>query len=84
MGIVSPGFKGRPRSGREKLPPGQYLTEKWPVLHAGTVPRTDLATWDFRIFGEVEEPIALSYDELQFKRHIVKAYPVTDKIYQGV
>ena len=36
-----------------RLPPGQYLTEKWPVLHAGTVPDTDLATWDFRVFGEV-------------------------------
>ncbi len=48
-----------------RLPPGQYLTEKWPVLHAGTVPQTDLATWDFRVFGEVEEPIALTYDELQ-------------------
>jgi DMSO/TMAO reductase YedYZ molybdopterin-dependent catalytic subunit len=48
----------------KRLPPGQYLTEKWPVLHAGTVPRTDLATWDFKIFGEVEEPATLSYDEL--------------------
>jgi len=49
----------------ERLPPGQYLTDKWPVLHAGTVPQTDLATWDFRVFGEVEEPITLGYDELQ-------------------
>jgi DMSO/TMAO reductase YedYZ molybdopterin-dependent catalytic subunit len=48
-----------------RLPPGQYLTEKWPVLHAGTVPDTDLATWDFRVFGEVEEPIALSWEQLQ-------------------
>src|SRR5204862_2194123 len=48
-----------------RLPPGQYLTEKWPVLHAGTVPRTDLATWDFKVFGEVEEPITLTYDDLQ-------------------
>ena len=49
-----------------RLPPGQYLTEKWPVLHAGSVPRyPDLATWDFRVFGEVEEPLTLSYDELQ-------------------
>ena len=47
-----------------RLPPGQYLTEKWPVLHAGSVPDTDLATWDFRIFGEVENPITLSWDEL--------------------
>ena len=46
-----------------RLPPGQYLTEKWPVLHAGTVPETDLATWDFRVFGEVENPITLSWEE---------------------
>ena len=47
-----------------RLPPGQYLTEKWPVLHAGTVPDTDLATWDLRVFGEVESPLTLSWDEL--------------------
>ena len=47
-----------------RLPPGQYLTEKWPVLHAGSVPRTDLATWDLRIFGEVEEPHRLTWEEL--------------------
>jgi DMSO/TMAO reductase YedYZ molybdopterin-dependent catalytic subunit len=46
-----------------RLPPGQYLTEKWPVLHAGTVPSTDLATWDFKVFGEVESPLTLSWDE---------------------
>ena len=48
-----------------RLPPGQYLTEKWPVLQAGTVPRTDLSTWDFKITGEVAEPLTLTYDELQ-------------------
>src|SRR5919202_1037572 len=48
-----------------RLPPGQYLTEKWPVLHAGTVPQTDLATWDFKVFGEVEKPLTLTYEELQ-------------------
>jgi DMSO/TMAO reductase YedYZ molybdopterin-dependent catalytic subunit len=48
-----------------RLPPGQYLTEKWPVLHAGSVPNTDLATWDFEVFGEVERPLRLSWDELQ-------------------
>ena len=47
-----------------RLPPGQYLTEKWPVLHAGSVPDTDLATWDLRVFGEVENPITLGWDEL--------------------
>ena len=54
-----------------RLPPGQYLTEKWPVLHAGSVPRTDLATWDLRVWGEVEEPLTLSWDEL-------KALPATE------
>jgi DMSO/TMAO reductase YedYZ molybdopterin-dependent catalytic subunit len=48
-----------------RLPPGQYLTEKWPVLHAGSVPNTDLATWDFQIFGEVERPLTLGWDELR-------------------
>ncbi len=48
-----------------RLPPGQYLTEKWPVLHAGDVPTTDLAGWDFKVWGEVEEPLQLSFDELQ-------------------
>jgi DMSO/TMAO reductase YedYZ molybdopterin-dependent catalytic subunit len=47
----------------ERLPPGQYLTEKWPVLHAGSVPKTDLATWDFKVWGEVENPIMLTWEE---------------------
>jgi DMSO/TMAO reductase YedYZ molybdopterin-dependent catalytic subunit len=46
-----------------RLPPGQYLTEKWPVLHAGSVPHVDLSTWDFKVWGEVDSPIALSWDE---------------------
>ena len=48
-----------------RLPPGQYLTEKWPVLHAGSVPKVDLATWDFRVWGEVENPIRLTWQELK-------------------
>jgi DMSO/TMAO reductase YedYZ molybdopterin-dependent catalytic subunit len=47
-----------------RLPPGQYLTEKWPVLHAGSVPKTDLATWDFRVFGEIESPLTLTWEQL--------------------
>jgi DMSO/TMAO reductase YedYZ molybdopterin-dependent catalytic subunit len=48
-----------------RLPPGQHLTQKWPVLHAGGVPRyRDLTTWTFRVFGEVENEIELSWDEL--------------------
>jgi len=47
-----------------RLPPGQYLTEKWPVLHAGSVPHTDLDRWDFKVWGEVDEPLTLSWQEL--------------------
>jgi DMSO/TMAO reductase YedYZ molybdopterin-dependent catalytic subunit len=48
-----------------RLPPGQYLTEKWPVLHAGDVPHVDVATWTLTVSGEVEEQLTLSYDELR-------------------
>ncbi len=49
-----------------RLPPGQYLTEKWPVLHAGSVPHysSDLAEWDFSVTGEVERPLRLDFAEL--------------------
>ena len=47
-----------------RLPPGQYLTEKWPVLHAGGLPHVDLANWDFKVWGEVEQPLVLSWEEL--------------------
>ena len=48
-----------------RLPPGQYFTEKWPVLHAGDVPHVDIATWTLELSGEVEEPVSLTYDELR-------------------
>src|ERR1700746_3644940 len=48
-----------------RLPPGQYLTEKWPVLHAGSVPHVDPTTWQMRIFGLVEEEVPLDYNELR-------------------
>jgi DMSO/TMAO reductase YedYZ molybdopterin-dependent catalytic subunit len=47
-----------------RLPPGQYLTEKWPVLHAGEIPEYgDLSTWTFRVFGEVEEELELTWQQ---------------------
>src|SRR5918992_1215209 len=48
-----------------RLPPGQYLTDKWPVLHAGSVPRVDLAAWDLRIWGEVERPLTLAWERFR-------------------
>ncbi len=51
----------RQREGR--LPPGQALTLKWPVLHYGSVPRFDPQAWDFHITGLVEKPVRLSWEE---------------------
>ena len=47
-----------------RLPPGQYLSERFPVLTVGPNPDYDLATWDFQLFGEVEDELQLSWDEL--------------------
>jgi DMSO/TMAO reductase YedYZ molybdopterin-dependent catalytic subunit len=49
---------------KDRIPPGQSRTKKWPVLHYGTVPHVDLATWRLTVDGLVEEPLSLSYEEL--------------------
>ncbi len=46
-----------------RVPPGQRLTDKWPVLHHGKVPTIDVKNWTFKISGLVEPERALSYDE---------------------
>jgi DMSO/TMAO reductase YedYZ molybdopterin-dependent catalytic subunit len=46
-----------------RLPPGQSLTLKWPVLHYGSVPRFDPATWDFRVYGLVANPVRWAWAE---------------------
>ena len=46
-----------------RLPPGQSLTLKWPVLHYGSVPRFDPAAWDFRAYGLVANPVRWGWVE---------------------
>jgi DMSO/TMAO reductase YedYZ molybdopterin-dependent catalytic subunit len=53
-----------PARSHPRLPPGQVLTKKWPVLHYGLVPTVDPATWTFTVDGLVEHPFVLTYDEL--------------------
>src|ERR1700741_4609374 len=48
-----------------RLPPGQSLTIKWPVLHCGSVPHFDAARGDFKISGLVETAPRLSWDEFR-------------------
>jgi DMSO/TMAO reductase YedYZ molybdopterin-dependent catalytic subunit len=78
------------REGR--LPPGQSLTQKFPVLHYGPVPRFNPATWDFRIWGEVEEDRRWTWDEFnQLPRtrlvmdiHCVTRWSKFDTAWEGV
>jgi DMSO/TMAO reductase YedYZ molybdopterin-dependent catalytic subunit len=49
----------------DRLPPGQYHTERFPVLHTGEVPRVEPAAWDFTVGGLVEHPLRLSFDEFR-------------------
>lgn len=48
----------------DRLPPGQVLTEKWPVLHYGSVPHYDVGSWRLRVHGVVERELSLSYREI--------------------
>ena len=78
------------RSGR--LPPGQALTRKFPVLHYGPVPEFNPATWDFVIWGEVETPLRFTWDEfLHLPRrkvvmdiHCVTRWSKFDTVWEGV
>jgi DMSO/TMAO reductase YedYZ molybdopterin-dependent catalytic subunit len=76
-----------------RLPPGQYITEKWPILHAGSVPHyDDLSTWTLRVFGEVENEVELTWEQLnslprsenQQDIHCVTRWSRFDARFEGV
>jgi DMSO/TMAO reductase YedYZ molybdopterin-dependent catalytic subunit len=51
--------------GHDRLPPGQYLTRKWPILTYERTPNFDPTKYRFRVWGEVENPFELTWEELQ-------------------
>ena len=75
-----------------RMPPGQSLTNRFPVLHYGPVPRFNPATWDFSVWGEVEQPLRLTWDEFsQLPRtkvtmdiHCVTKWSKFDTVWEGV
>jgi DMSO/TMAO reductase YedYZ molybdopterin-dependent catalytic subunit len=75
-----------------RLPPGQALTQKFPVLHYGPVPSFNPATWSFRVWGEVEEEVRWSWDEFQklprarlvMDIHCVTRWSKFDTLWEGV
>ncbi len=75
-----------------RLPPGQSLTLKFPVLHYGPIPNFDPVTWDFRIWGEVEEEARWSWEQfeslprtkMQMDIHCVTRWSKFDTMWEGV
>ncbi len=75
-----------------RLPPGQALTERLPVLHYGPVPVFNENTWDFRIWGEVEKPLRLTWkefsqlprNEVKMDLHCVTRWSKFDTLWEGV
>lgn len=55
---------------KDRLPPGQRLTEKWPVLHYGRVPTIDMNKWTFTISGLAEAERNLTYEEFNALPHV--------------
>jgi DMSO/TMAO reductase YedYZ molybdopterin-dependent catalytic subunit len=65
MGIISRGFRGRGREGPpDRVPPGQYVTDDFPVLSAGPTPHTPLDQWTFEIRNGVE-PVSWTWEEFR-------------------
>ena len=75
MAIVTPGFRGRRREQSDRVPPGQYLVDDFPVLSAGPTPRVDTDTWRFSIVTETGAKHEWSWAEMMALPH---ATPVVD------
>jgi DMSO/TMAO reductase YedYZ molybdopterin-dependent catalytic subunit len=75
-----------------RVPPGQVLTDKFPVLTYGPTPRFDPRTWDFKVVGLVEQPLRFSHEEfraLPQSREVADFHCVTtwsrlDNVWEGV
>lgn len=75
-----------------RLPPGQSLTVKFPVLHYGSIPTFDPQTWQFRIWGEVAEEVSWNWEEfsqlpkseIQLDIHCVTRWSKFDTVWKGV
>ena len=86
------GKSGADAEETNRLPPGQVLTRKWPVLSYGVTPRLDLATWTFRCFGLVEQPMTWNWTEFQALQtasvdcdmHCVTHWTLLDSHFEGV
>jgi DMSO/TMAO reductase YedYZ molybdopterin-dependent catalytic subunit len=92
MAIVTPGFRGRPRAQSDRLPPGQYLVEDFPVLSAGPTPTVGLDEWRLTVTSETgeqqswsrEELLALPQETVTVDIHCVTKWSKLDSTWEGV
>ncbi len=94
MNFISRGFRGRRRSDAPpgRVPPGQYVTDDFPVLSAGPTPHTSLDQWSFTITGEGLEPARWTWDEFRalpseavtVDIHCVTKWSKLDTTWEGV
>ena len=91
--MTFPWQKRVPDELKDRIPPGQVLTEKFPVLHFGRVPDyPDLSAWDFRVFGAVATPFTLNWGEFRqlpttqqtLDIHCVTRWSKLDTAWEGV
>lgn len=76
----------------DRLPPGQSLTSGFPTLHYGPVPAFNPSTWDFRIWGAVEEPVIWTWEQvlalpricLRLDLHCVTTWSKYDTDWEGI
>ena len=77
---------------RDRVPPGQTLTTKFPVLHVGHPPVFDPKTWTLKVVGELEHPLTLTWQELHALPsttsvsdfHCVTGWSRLDNLWEGV
>ncbi len=76
----------------QRVPPGQFRTKKWPILHAGPTPRVDLSRWNLSLHGLVDQEKSFTWDEFRSlpcsrvyaDMHCVTAWSMLDNLWEGV
>ena len=77
---------------KNRLPPGQTPTSGFPILHQGAIPAFNPTTWDFRIWGAVEEPLVWTWDQVlslprtavHLDLHCVTKWSKLDTVWEGI
>ena len=77
---------------RDRMPPGQFVSKKFPVLTYGSTPKLQLQAWRFRIFGLVDREVELSWEQfiklgwttINADFHCVTQWSSLDNTWEGI